>query len=232
MRPFPRFNPQLNISVPQHYAGILEKYRDYSMIASKPDLFLENMLLMDFIGRVLPGDFVECGTWRGGMSCAMMAVGGTNRNYHFFDSFEGLPEPQQLDGQSAFDYQKNTGSPDYHDNCSADYGEFVNLVNSQDTPTDRIHVYKGWFEETLGTYPGTEIAVLRLDGDWYESTMTCLDQLFPYVSFGGIVLLDDYDAWDGCARATHDFLSKNKSRSRLFRTPLTNIAYIQKIDDD
>ena len=106
MRPFPRFNPQININVPQHYAGILEKYRDYSMIARKPDLFYENMLLMDFIGRVLPGDFVECGTWRGGMSCARMAVGGNNRDYHFFDSFEGLPEPQQLDGQRAFDYQK------------------------------------------------------------------------------------------------------------------------------
>jgi O-methyltransferase len=99
-------------------------------------------------------------------------------------------------------------------------------------PADKIHIYKGWFEETLGKYPGAEIAVLRLDGDWYESTMTCLDQLFPYVSFGGIVLLDDYDAWDGCALATHDFLSKNKSRSRLFRTPLTIIAYIQKIDND
>mgnify|MGYP000553125004 CR=1 FL=1 len=49
------------------------------MIAKKPELFYENMLLMDFIGQVLPGDFIECGTWRGGMSCAMMAVGGNNR---------------------------------------------------------------------------------------------------------------------------------------------------------
>ncbi|MDB4307987.1 hypothetical protein N9985_01725 [Gammaproteobacteria bacterium] len=56
--------------------------------------------------------------------------------------------------------------------------------------------------------------------------------LIPNVAFGGIVLLDDYDAWDGSARATQNFLSKNKSRSRQFRTPLNNIAYIQKIDKE
>jgi hypothetical protein len=72
--------------------------------------------------------------------------------------------------------------------------------------------------------------VLRLDGDWYDSTIACLKQLYQHVVPGGIVILDDCDAWDGCARATHDFLSQHGSRSRIFRTPLTNIAYIQKLD--
>lgn len=226
-----RFIPKIEITVPQHYAEIYNKFKSYSMVADKPQLYMENLFLMDFIGHSVAGDFVECGTWKGGMSCGMMSVGGLGRNYHFFDSFEGLPEAREIDGPTALAYQQNTSSPLYRDNCAADHKEFLDLIYSQEVPREQISVYKGWFSETLSAYPGNTISVLRLDGDWYDSTMECLNALYKHVAIGGIILLDDYDAWDGCAYAVHDFLSTNKSQSRILRTPLMQIAYIQKIGE-
>ena len=175
---FPRFQPKLEISVPQHYVDIFKKYQEFSMIAEKPQLYMENLFLMDFFGKSIEGDFIECGTWKGGMSCGMMSVGGVSRNYHFFDSFEGLPDAKEIDGLAAIEYQKNTASPCYRDNCAADYQEFLNLIYSQDIPKEQITVYKGWFNETLSDYPGRAISVLRLDGDWYDSTLLCLNVLY------------------------------------------------------
>lgn len=227
---FPRFQPKLEIHIAPHYMDIYNKYKAYSMVADKPQLYIENLVLMEFFGNSVKGDFIECGTWKGGMSCGMMSVGGKDRSYHFFDSFEGLPEPKEIDGKAAFEYQENTDSPLYHNNCTADYDNFINLVHSQNIPKEQIHVYKGWFEDRMPDYPGRPISVLRLDGDWYESTLTCLNALYKFVAIGGIILLDDYDAWEGCAQATHEFLGTSKACARIMRTPLTQIAYIQKLE--
>jgi hypothetical protein len=82
----------------------------------------------------------------------------------------------------------------------------------------RFEAIQGWFSETLrGFKPPEPIAVLRLDGDWYESTMVCLDALYPHVVDGGLILIDDYYTWDGCARAVHDYLSKHKLIERIER---------------
>ncbi len=87
---------------------------------------------------------------------------------------------------------------------------------------------KGWFSETLKDVTGIgEIALLRLDGDWYESTMDCLVALFPKVIENGIIIIDDYYAWTGCSRAVHDYLSSAQSASRIYMTP-QGIAYIVK----
>lgn len=229
-RPQHRFRPAIQISLPPRYREIFERYKDYSMIAGDPRTFYENLMLVDHFAAHTAGCLVECGTWRGGMACAMMALAGAERDYHFFDSFEGLPDVTEQDGHSAFQYQRDTHSPNYHDNCRADYNEFLNLIHQQDVPAERISVYKGWFDETVGGYSGGPISVLRLDGDWYKSTMTCLQTLFPLVSFGGVVIIDDYEAWDGCARAVHDYLSSTNSRSRIDRTPLSHVTFIQKLD--
>ena len=75
---------------------------------------------------------------------------------------------------------------------------------------------KGWFENTLPEFdPPAPIAVLRLDGDWYDSTMVALESLFKHLSPDGIVILDDYYAWDGCSRAVHDFLSRHQLAARV-----------------
>lgn len=159
------------------------------------------------------GCFVECGTWRGGASFLMarrLLRNRIRRCTWLFDSFEGLPPPASIDGPAALAWAKDTGSPSYHDNCTASLEEVEASVRRLGLQ-DHVQVVKGWFEETL---PATKarlgpIALLRIDADWYESVTTCLEELVPQVSPGGIVILDDYRTWDGCTRATHDYLSRH-----------------------
>ena len=223
-----RFRPSVQLTLPSHYQAI---YKKYSMIANDPRVFYENLTIVDHFLTNVEGSVVECGTWRGGMACAMMKLGGSSRNYHFFDSFEGLPDAGEVDGKLASDYQKNVDSPVYYNNCTANYDEFINLIHNQDVPNDNICIYKGWFEDTVQGYSGDPISILRLDGDWYSSTIICLRALWPSVTFGGVIIIDDYDAWEGCARAVHDYLSEIKSISRIDRTPLSHVAFIQKLDN-
>jgi O-methyltransferase len=75
---------------------------------------------------------------------------------------------------------------------------------------------KGWFDQTLPSFsPPGPIAILRLDGDWYESTLVVLEALFKHLAPGGIVIVDDYYAWDGCSRAVHDFFSRHQLTARI-----------------
>jgi O-methyltransferase len=169
---------------------------------------------------------VECGTWRGGMSAALCEIGGPDRIYHFFDSFEGLPRAEDIDGKRAAQYQQDTSSPFYFDNCTASLEEFTQTLALSGTPNSSITIHKGWFEDTLRNFESPPICVLRLDGDWYDSTMTCLRALWPHVLPGGAVLIDDYYVWEGCSKAVHDFLSSIKATERIMQK--ANLAVIFK----
>src|SRR5262249_26780462 len=94
------------------------------------------------------------------------------------------------------------------------------------SPAERVTFKKGWFNETLPEFvPEEGIAVLRLDADWYDSTIQCLDALYRHVVLGGIVIVDDYYTWDGWTKAVHDFLSANKLPDRI-RQSRTGVCYI------
>jgi hypothetical protein len=166
------------------------------------------------------GDFVELGVARGG--CAAL-LGGTlfdgehaasaaGRTLWLFDSYEGLPDPTE---------------EDYRDGASAGTGDHVRplpkgsclgtldevqalLLGREKFPAGRVRFVKGWFQDTV---PATRaeieaIAVLRIDGDWYESTRVCLEGLYDRVSPGGAVIVDDYASCYGCERAVHEFLDE------------------------
>lgn len=187
------------------------KYREYTM--APRSAFWHNMLIAD-ARRHVQGCVVECGVWRGGMSAGMAEVLGPQREYFLFDSFEGLPPASTLDGASAAQWQQDTGSETYYDNCRAEIEFAQRAMGLAGVP--RYDIIKGWFSDTLPNFvPPQPIAILRLDGDWYESTMTALQSLFKYVAPQGIVIVDDYYAWDGCSRAIHDFLSRNQLTTRI-----------------
>jgi O-methyltransferase len=195
--------------------------------------------LRDLIWRVdhltqkgVEGAYVECGTWRGGASFLMakrLAYLGIERPVWMFDSFEGLPEPAEIDGPGAKAWAQDTSSPIYFDNCRANVDQ-VWADAARLGLEKQVRIVKGWFDETLPKHRDEigKIALLRLDGDWYESVTTCLDVLFEAVEPGGIVLIDDYYAWDGASRAIHDYLSAHKSTARI-RTTLGPYptAYLQ-----
>lgn len=203
--------------------GIFDKYKDYTMI---PELvYMDNLTVAELASEV-KGDIVECGVWRGGMIAGISDVLGKNRKYWLFDSFEGLPPADAgKDGETAIHWQANKDSKYYYDNCAAEIG-FAKKAMNLSGPANAEFV-KGWFSETVDKSEVKDIAVLRLDGDWYESTMTCLKALYPKVVTGGIIILDDYYFWEGCSRALHDYFSQNSLTDKIHESP-QGVAYIIK----
>jgi O-methyltransferase len=227
-RPVNDFTLPLKIDFPRRYLELWEQFSHYTMLSQAR--FFENAALIQHFGTRLDGAFVECGIWRGGMAAVMIALGGPERSYHFFDSFEGLPPARAIDGGDALAWQENTQSPAYFNNCSAGLEEFMALIRGQPAGPGHVAVHKGWFHETVPDQVKEPIAVLRLDGDWYDSTLVCLDHLYSRVEFGGLIIIDDYADWDGCTRAVHDFLSRTQSAARIERTPLAHVTYLLKAD--
>jgi O-methyltransferase len=186
------------------FREIYRKFSGYTMIHEGKYL---NNLELCFEFRAIAGCVIECGVWRGGMSAGMAEVLGANRQYYLFDSFEGLPPAREdLDGAAAVAWQGDTASPTYYNNCLAAEEEAAAAMKLSGATS--FSLVKGWFNETLPQFtPPSEIAVLRLDGDWYDSTRVCLENLYPHVASGGIVIVDDYYNWDGCARAVNEFIA-------------------------
>jgi O-methyltransferase len=224
-RYFKRFNI-LNkpVETEKKISYFYEKYKNYTMIP--PQTFNENISLVSEF-KNLEGDFVECGVWKGGMAAAIAEFLGEDREYYLYDSFEGLPDVKPIDGKAAKKWQEDKTSDWYFDNCNADINfakEAMQLAN-----VSNVHITKGWFENTLPLHPNRPIAILRLDADWYDSTMQCLDSLYPKLIEGGVIIIDDYYTWEGCSKAVHDYLSKIKSSSQI-RSFKGGVCYIVKKD--
>jgi O-methyltransferase len=208
---------------------IYYKYKDRTMIE-----FLRYLENLSLIGTFVDPDvlksgvIVECGTWRGGMAAGMIEFCGKDRSYCFFDSFEGLPEPNEIDGKKAFEWQANKEDPGYYDNCSSSLELFRDTISRTGINEDNIIIIKGFFEKSLQTFEPKKISVLRLDADWYDSTMLCLEKFWDFVIPGGIIIIDDYNHWAGCSRAVHDFLSKRQAWEHISHGPVGRETFIRK----
>jgi O-methyltransferase len=179
---------------------LYRQYRDTTMVPCAK--FIDNLLLCRQADRI-DGAIVECGCWRGGMSAAMAQV-LPRRESVLFDSFEGLPPVGELDGNSARAFLARG------DTLAVQEGPARDAMRRSGSA--EVRIIKGWFSDTVPKFAAEQarIAVLRLDGDWYESTMTCLEHLLPLVPLRGLVIIDDYDCWEGCTRAVHDYLSAHR----------------------
>lgn len=160
----------------------------------------------------IPGDFVECGVWRGGCAIFARAVfqvhGVTDRKVWLADSFEGMPalvtESDKVDVDlSALRYLA-VSQRDVEDNFRC-----FDLLDGQ------VAFVKGWFSESLPAAPIRHIAVLRLDGDHYSSTMDSLNGLYGRLSKGAFVIVDDYNAYAGCKAAVTEFRQAHGITSAL-----------------
>jgi O-methyltransferase len=150
----------------------------------------------------IPGDFLEAGVWRGGVGILIRALleslRESDRTVWMADSFEGLPAPtHEADRGLALD--ANWMLPASLEEVKANFAGFGLL-------DDRVKFVEGYFKDTLGDLAVGPLAVLRLDGDYYSSTIETLDPLYDNVSPGGFVIIDDYGFYEGCRRAVHDFL--------------------------
>lgn len=189
----------------------MERWHEYTMLPARA---LHSNVELARMVRDVDGIVVECGVWRGGAIASIAEVLGPNRSYFLFDSFEGLPPAAEIDGASAAAWQADTTSANYFDNCAAEE-QWARDAMARAGVADPTLV-RGWFEDTVPQWVApAPIALLRLDGDWYSSTKVCLDALIPQMAPGGLVLIDDYQAWDGCARAVNEFLGATTLPIRL-----------------
>ena len=170
----------------------------------------------------ISGAIVECGVWRGGAIglaalAHMASVRPASRHLHMFDSFEGLPEPDaKVDGPAAVQLVagRATGALKSTGTLVGPIEASRELLEAKiGYPKDLIHYHIGWFQDTLARDSDTfgDIALLRLDGDWYESTAVCLKHLYPKVVKYGVVVIDDYGHFEGCRRAVDEFLAVQKT---------------------
>jgi O-methyltransferase len=144
------------------------------------DTYVRNLALARRV-RAVEGCVVECGVWRGGMIAGIAGVLGGNREFYLLDSFKGLPRAKVIDGPALQAWQGATTAPEYHNNCQASMDEADRAMKR--SPATKYSIVKGWFEETVPRFrPDEKIALLRLDGDLYESTTVCLKYLLPSAS--------------------------------------------------
>ena len=163
----------------------------------------------------IPGAIVECGVWRGGSMQAaartLLDIGDTSRDLYLFDTYEGMSEPGEND-------VRWDGKPAAELLETEDKSTWVWAIASLDDvksgfatipyPPDKVHYVVGKVEETIPEQLPEQIAILRLDTDWYESTKHELDIAYPRLSPGGVLIIDDYGGWAGSRKATNEFIER------------------------
>ncbi|MGI8853633.1 MAG: TylF/MycF family methyltransferase [Methyloceanibacter sp.] len=187
---------------------------------------LENLqhCITEVIRKNVPGDLIETGVWRGGASIFMRAIlkvyGDQSRVVWVADSFEGLPKP---DGR----YQQDAG--DRHWDKSHTLGISLEQVKANFSRygllDEQVRFLVGWFKDTLPTAPINQLAVLRLDGDMYSSTMDALQNLYHRLSLGGYTIIDDYGAIPACKQAVDDFRAEHGITEELQQIDWTAIFW-------
>ena len=167
----------------------------------------------------IPGAIVECGVWKGGSMFAaaltLVKHNAAKRELYLFDTFEGLPRPGERDvtnsGKSALKTWKTVNDGDEgSDWCRAGIDEVRGVMESSGFPPEHIHYVAGMLERTIPEQAPEEIALLRLDTDWYESTKHELVHLWPRLSVGGVLILDDYGSWRGARDAVDEYLEEHR----------------------
>jgi hypothetical protein len=157
--------------------------------------------IADVLTSNIPGDFIETGVWRGGatifMRAMLKAIGITDRIVWVADSFEGLPEPDADKFPIEAKTHQGAVMTKVYNHFAAGLDEVQSNFTAYGVLDKQVRFLKGWFKDTLPTAPIGALAIMRLDGDYYESTMDALTNLYDKLSVGGYAIIDDYgeDSW-------------------------------------
>lgn len=212
---------------------VVDEVRMHTMIST--ERLVANMDAVEHVvRRGVPGALVECGVWRGGSVVAMVRVlqrlGVDDRDVYLYDTFTGMTEPADVDTSPldapALQTWRETPAgtrpwawafaPDIYD---LDLVRDVVLATGY--PPERLHFVQGTVEQTIPGVVPDDVAVLRLDTDWYASTRHELVHLYPRLSPGGVLIVDDYGHWDGARRAVDEYFAQDAPPILLSRIDYT-----------
>ena len=202
-----------------------------------PPLYADTMVGMKRLNNIqfcvseviknnIEGDFIETGVWRGGSSIFMRALlkvfNVTDKTVWVADSFEGLPKPD------VEKYPLDKGDTNYMYSELAISLETVQAnFKKYDLLDDKVKFLKGWFKDTLPTAPVKKLALARLDGDMYESTMDALVSVYPKLSVGGYIIIDDYanPVLPACKQAVNDYREKHGINEEIIPVDWTGVYW-------
>lgn len=182
------------------------------------------------INANIVGDIVECGVWKGGSSMiaalTMRNLKSTRRKIYLYDTYAGMTEPTWFDESfdstnPAFGYWKKNMSGVINKWCYSSLNEVRLNLFSTGYPRTKLMFVEGDVEKTIPKTMPRKISLLRLDTDWYKSTYHELNYLYPLLSPGGVLIVDDYGHWKGARRAVDEYLKENKIRILLNRIDYT-----------
>ncbi len=174
----------------------------------------------------IDGDFVECGVWKGGsammMCLALLKLNVTDKKIYLYDTYQGMTEPTEVDTSirnksSKKKYEDNINPKGGNNWCRAELQEVKQNLSSTNYPQENIIFVKGKVEETIPKTMPDKISFLRLDTDWYESTLHELTHLYSKITTKGVLIIDDYGHWKGCRKAVDQYFKSNNIAPLLNR---------------
>src|ERR1700721_1587932 len=203
----------------------IDHYQKSAAVSMLPLVRLDH--LQDCVVTVLkeriPGDVLEAGVWRGGAAILMRAVlkvyGVSDRCVWAADSFEGLPKPDAEKYPAEARAHEGVVMKPVLNHLAVSLEEVRSNFAAYDMLDEQVRFLKGWFKDTLPVAPIEKLAVMRLDGDYYESTMDGLSNLYDKLSPGGYAIIDDYgeDTWTYCRKAVDDFRREHGIKEPMIR---------------
>ena len=225
----PRRGPKVPVDLQSDakFMAAYERCRDFTM-TSPERMYALWSAARHVVAAGIPGDFVECGVWKGGSSMlaalAFADAGDATRPLWLFDTFEGMSEPtghdvdhKGVDARPEWEASKRSGEGW----CASPLDDVKAALATTGAAADRLHFVAGRVEETIPREIPERIALLRLDTDWYESTRHELEHLWPRLARGGVLIIDDYGHWAGARRAVDEFLATQRPPLLLDRIDYT-----------
>lgn len=166
----------------------------------------------------IPGDFVECGTYKGGSAALLSRFLNLERHLWLYDSFQGMPSTSAKDGENAAEWVGK---------CVADISDLQEALGHVSAPLEQCHIKPGWFKETFQEELPEQVALLHCDADWYESVFLVLNTFYDRIPKGGCIILDDFGYWEGCREAFYDFCGQRNEKPLLERIGSTQAYWIK-----
>lgn len=210
------------------FVGAYASARDFTM-TSPERMYALWQGVHHVLDRGVPGAFVECGVWRGGssmvMAHALLERGDTSRALWLYDTFCGMPDPTEGDvdfsGRSAAEQLRESTATDDIVLAYASLDEVRANMERVGYDSERVRYVPGVVEDTIPVHAPQSIAVLRLDTDWEASTRHELEHLWPRLSVGGLLVIDDYGHWAGARHAVDDYFAERDDAPLLVRVDYT-----------
>jgi O-methyltransferase len=198
----------------KQFMKIYYEIKDYTLVSIERSYTLYKAVQY-IVENKIPGDFVECGVWRGG-SCMLIAytlmiANVVDRKIWLYDTFSGMVKPGENDGDQEKElWEKYRVTDDTSTWCLGEFEDVQKNLFKTGFPQENFKFIKGKVEKMIPSAIPQSISLLRLDTDWYESTKHELEFLFPILVNKGILLIDDYGAWQGSRIATDEYFSKKR----------------------